>query len=298
MSAVFDVVVTEMGADAADAIDDLLRRTANGRPIVEYGYGPELSWSLVGETGWDLIGVNEAEGGAGLELRDLIHIAKTIGRWAPPIPLTASIMAKRWSTSAVESGGPVTLAVRTGSGRIVVPFGGYPGMKVLRGRSFSAEVAAAPTSPVVDDYAPSLRMVEGVEATEFDVRWAKELAIVWASEAVGASERMLELAVDYVKQREQFGQPVGRFQAVKHHMADALIKVQEAESAVLWGAADAPRVSPALDVAFDSALRAAEICVQAHGGMGFTWELGLHVYLRHIVSLRQLSMSLGAIADA
>jgi alkylation response protein AidB-like acyl-CoA dehydrogenase len=108
---------------------------------------------------------------------------------------------------------------------------------------------------------------------------------------------MLDIAVAYVKQREQFGQPVGKFQAVKHHLADALRLAQESESAVIWAAADAPRVSPALEVAFDSALRAAEIGVQAHGGMGFTWELGLHVYLRQIVSLRQLALSAAAIAD-
>jgi alkylation response protein AidB-like acyl-CoA dehydrogenase len=108
---------------------------------------------------------------------------------------------------------------------------------------------------------------------------------------------MLDVAVAYVKERQQFGQPIGRFQAVKHHLADALISVQEAESAVIWGAADAPRLYAALEVAFDSALRTAEIAVQAHGGIGFTWELGLHVYLRQIVTLRQLAMPLAAVAD-
>ena len=72
---------------------------------------------------------------------------------------------------------------------------------------------------------------------------------------------------------------------------------QESESAVFWAASDAPKLRPALEIAFDSALRTAEIATQAHGGIGFTWDLGLHVYLRQIVTLRQLAMSLAAVVD-
>jgi alkylation response protein AidB-like acyl-CoA dehydrogenase len=297
VTANFDITLSEMGVDAASAIDELLQKMVNGRQIIDYSYATELPWTALGNTGWDLVGVAEEDGGAGIGIRDLIQIAKIIGRWVLPVPLTTSIVAKRWSASARESDGPVTVAVRTKSGRNVMPFGSYPEIRVLSGTGGSAGIVAPPASPSVDDYAPSLRLVEGAAATDFDHRAARELAIVWAAEAVGASERMLEIAVDYVKQREQFGQPVGRFQAVKHHLADALISIQEAESAVLWGAADAPRLAPALAIAFDSALRAAEICVQAHGGMGFTWELGLHVYLRHIVTLRLLALGLSEIAD-
>ena len=64
-----------------------------------------------------------------------------------------------------------------------------------------------------------------------------------------------------------------------------------------WAASDAPKLAPALEIAFDSALRTAEVALQAHGGMGFTWDLGLHVYLRQIVALRQLSLALARIVD-
>jgi alkylation response protein AidB-like acyl-CoA dehydrogenase len=187
------------------------------------------------------------------------------------------------------------VAVRTESGRVLMPFGAMPGIQAFV--DSSKDIIAAPGAMTADDYAPALRLAQVAEPTSLTAEQAGELAIVWGAEAVGCAERMLDIAVEYVKQRQQFGQPVGRFQAVKHHLADALMSAQEAESAVIWAAADAPRLVPALKVAFDSALRTAEIAVQAHGGIGFTWELGLHVYLRQIVALRQLAISLASFVD-
>src|SRR5690606_15647483 len=118
-----------------------------------------------------------------------------------------------------------------------------------------------------DDYAPSLRMAVGGSPTRLPAEAAREFAILWAAEAVGCAEKVLDLSVAYVKEREQFGQPIGRFQAVKHHLANALMAVQEAESAVLWAAADAPKLVPALELAFNSASRSIELGLQVHGGM-------------------------------
>lgn len=296
MSAGFDIVVSEVGTDASAGIGEWLARAFSGRPIVDYAYGTPPAWDVVAQGGWDTVGVAEEDGGAGMELRDLIAFAKVVGRWLPPLPLLESIMAKRWSEAARSADGPLTVGVVSESGRILVPFGETPGILLAAGSDDGG--LQAPATLGSDDFAPSLRLAEGERASSLTREEARELAVVWGAEAVGCAERMLDIAVDYVKQRQQFGQPVGRFQAVKHHLADALISMQEAESAVLWGAADAPSLVAALDVAFDSALRTAEIGVQAHGGMGFTWELGLHVYLRQIVTLRQLAMPLAAVADA
>ena len=296
MSAGFDIAVSELGVEAGAGIDGWLARAFGRRPVVEYAYGTPPAWDVVADGGWDTLGVPEQDGGAGMELRDLIAFAKVVGRWSPPMPLLETVMAKRWSEAARTAEGPVTVAVTSESGRVLVPFGGTPGISLLAGTGSDAGVQA-PGPLVADDFAPSLRLAEGGAATSWTPEAARELAVVWGAEAVGCAERMLDLAVAYAKERQQFGQPIGRFQAVKHHLADALISVQEAESAVIWGAADAPRLTAALDLAFDSALRTAEIGVQAHGGIGFTWELGLHVYLRQIVTLRQLAMPLAAVAD-
>lgn len=296
MSAGFDIAVSEIGVEASAGIDEWLARAFGGRPIVEYAYGTPPAWDVVADGGWDVLGVAEEDGGAGMGLRDLIAFAKVVGRWLPPMPLLETIMATRWSEAARKAGGPVTIAVASESGRVLVPFGATSGISLLAGTGPDAGVRS-PAPLGADDFAPSLRLAESGEPTSWTPEAARELAVVWGAEAVGCAERMLDIAVAYVKERQQFGQPIGRFQAVKHHLADALISVQEAESAVIWGAADAPRLTAALEVAFDSALRTAEIGVQAHGGIGFTWELGLHVYLRQIVTLRQLALALAAVAD-
>jgi alkylation response protein AidB-like acyl-CoA dehydrogenase len=297
MSVDFHIAVGEIGAEASAGIDEWLTRAFSGRPVVDYAYGTPPAWEVVAEGGWDTVGVAEQDGGAGMELRDLIAFAKVVGRWLPPLPLLETIMAKRWSEAARKADGPVTIGVVSESGRILVPFGETPGILQLAGTGSGDLGVQAPAPGAADDFAPSLRLAEGGEASSLTPEEARELAVVWGAEAVGCAERMLDVAVDYVKERHQFGQPVGRFQAVKHHLANALISVQEAESAVIWGAADAPRLTAALEVAFDAALRTAEIAVQVHGGMGFTWELGLHVYLRQIVTLRQLALPLAALAD-
>jgi hypothetical protein len=297
MTVDFEIAVSEVGTESSLAIDELLKRRLGGRPVAEYAYGDPVAWSVIAESGWDLVGASEDDGGADIELRDLIAIAQVVGRWLPPLPIMNSIMTKRWSSAARDSEGPVTVAVRIAGGRIVVPFGGMPDVGILAGTDAARDAVAPAVGLTNDDYAPSLRLADGGDATVFTREAARELALVWAAEAVGCGERMLDVAVEYVKQRQQFGQPIGRFQAVKHHLANALISVEEAESAVLWGAADAPKLAPALDIAFSSSLNAVEIAIQAHGGLGFTWEFGLHVYLRHIVSLRLLAMGLAEIVD-
>lgn len=293
MTAAFDISVSEPGTEAGAGLDELLSRRFGGRPIVEYAYSEPTEWDELADGGWDLLAASEDDGGAGLPMRDLIDVAMTVGRWLAPLPILETAMVKRWSEAARE-GGPASVAIATESGRVLIPFGATDGIRVL-----AASGAVDPPGAVtVDDYAPSLRLAETQgAATPLTSEQARELAIIWAAEAAGCADRMLDIAIAYVKQREQFGQPVGRFQAVKHHLADALKSAQESESAVIWAAADAPAIVPALEVAFDSALTAAEIGVQAHGGMGFTWELGLHVYLRQIVSLRQLALSAARIAD-
>ena len=296
MSVQFDIAVSDIGVEASAGIDEWLARAFSGRPIVEYAYGTPPPWKVVAQGGWDSVGVAEQDGGAGMQLRDLIAFAKAVGRWLPPMPLLETVMAKRWSPAAREVDGPVTVAVASESGRVLVPFGETDGIWLLAGGRADAGLRA-PGALAADDFAPCLRVADGGAATSWTPQTARELGVVWGAEAVGCAERLLDLALAYARERQQFGQPIGRFQAVKHHLADGLISLQEAESAVIWGAADAPRLTSALELAFDSALRTAEIGVQVHGGIGFTWELGLHVHLRQILTLRQLAMPLASIAD-
>ncbi|AGS70212.1 acyl-CoA dehydrogenase family protein [Streptomyces collinus] len=110
------------------------------------------------------------------------------------------------------------------------------------------------------------------------------VATVLAAEAVGTAGRALERTVEYVGQREQFGRPVGSFQAVKHRLADVYVRVQAARSAACyaaWAAAHGRRAGRlALAQALEAARSAAGEAIQLHGGIGFTWEHEAHLYFK------------------
>ena len=114
-----------------------------------------------------------------------------------------------------------------------------------------------------------------------------------AAEAVGQGGWCVATAAEHARVREQFGRPIGRFQAVKHRCADMLCGVELARAAT-W---DAVRDDdPVADVAAaalapEAALRAAEGCIQVLGGMGFTWEHEAHLYLKRALSVRSLTGS-------
>lgn len=117
------------------------------------------------------------------------------------------------------------------------------------------------------------------------------LAVHRAVDALGAAARLLDMTVSYAGQREQFGAPIGSFQAVKHHCADMAVAV-EASRASLWAAALALDTAPAAArsraasaaaaYAKSAAAKVAGTALQVHGGIGFTWEHDLHLFLRRI----------------
>lgn len=290
MNTLFDVRMSEVGGEVARGLDEFLSRQLANRQPAEYVNDTPVTWATVDSSGWDLIGAAESDGGADATLRDLVQVAQVVGRWVAPTPIMTTIMAKRWSAAARDHEGPVTFAIDSGA-RILVPFGDVEGVSVLvDSQSLGLPVAGGDASR--DDFAPSLRVVEGREATILSPHESRELVIVWAAEAVGSASRLLDDSVAYVTTREQFGQPVGRFQAMKHKLANALIELQQAESAVYWAASEPGNLTRATRICFDSALKVAEAAIQAHGGLGFTWEMGLHMHLRHILMLRELSTAL------
>ncbi|MFG3010337.1 acyl-CoA dehydrogenase family protein [Streptomyces cinerochromogenes] len=110
------------------------------------------------------------------------------------------------------------------------------------------------------------------------------VAAVLAAEAVGAADRILERTVEYAGQREQFGRPIGSFQAVKHRLADVYVEVQAARSAAYyaaWAARQGQRAGGlALAQGLQALRRAAAEGIQLHGGIGFTWEHDAHLYFK------------------
>lgn len=113
-----------------------------------------------------------------------------------------------------------------------------------------------------------------------------------ASEHAGIAARLVDVTVEYVGQRQQFGRAIGSFQAIKHRLADMLVDRERARAAALYAMAvldedDATDVEVAVAVASsvcaDAATRSAYEAIQLHGGIGFTWEHSAHFYLRRML---------------
>jgi alkylation response protein AidB-like acyl-CoA dehydrogenase len=112
--------------------------------------------------------------------------------------------------------------------------------------------------------------------------------VALAAEALGGAERVLEMTTEFVKQRVQFGRPIGSFQALKHRLADMMVQVEAAKSAA-WYAACVADQEPA-ELAEAAAIAKSYCCdafyecaanaIQLHGGIGFTWEHDVHLYFK------------------
>jgi alkylation response protein AidB-like acyl-CoA dehydrogenase len=130
----------------------------------------------------------------------------------------------------------------------------------------------------------------GVEGEGADVlsRVLDIAAAGLACEQVGGAARVLESTVEYVKVREQFGRPIGSFQAVKHKLADMLVELESARSAAYYATSAVESVSPDLPLAASIAktycstayYHIAAESIQLHGGIGFTWEHPAHLYFK------------------
>ncbi|MBF5007481.1 acyl-CoA/acyl-ACP dehydrogenase [Diaphorobacter sp. NR2-3-3-1] len=165
-------------------------------------------------------------------------------------------------------------------------------LATVDGTRTSAHVTAAQVK-----LADSAVLVQGDALLALWAELRSFAAIALAAEQVGVAERALELAVEYTKERVQFGKAVAVFQGVKHRAAQMLVGVEMSRSAVYGAAAaaDAGAVGEALFMcaaqarseATEAALFATRECIQLHGGVGFTWEFDPHLYFRRAQTLSQ-----------
>ncbi len=137
--------------------------------------------------------------------------------------------------------------------------------------------------------AVGVRAADVLAADEAEIQWLTDAAAVLsAADSLGVGERLLDMTAGYVKVREQFGRPLGSFQSVKHKVADMLTTLKGARAATYYaamaldagvaGATAAASVAKAFTTEGVAAL--AGEALQTHGGIGFTWEHDLHLYLR------------------
>lgn len=287
-----------MGSAAAEGIRDILERSVGSANIATFAEGESpLRWKSLVDSGWTQIADRNDQDDDALTLRDLVAVVSAWGEYCVQLPFVVTLLTRRHSAAARSHDGPVTVAVRTPQttqGWGVVPFGQFPATALLESVD-TPRVVDLPESSRLD-FAPTLLSTEAPAASILSDVAARELAVLWSAEAAGIARRLVSIGVEYVSGRDQFGKPIGSFQAVKHILADAHIDAEQAETSVLWAAADAEKSFELSMHAIELAIVVAERVIQVHGGMGFTWEMGLHYYLRHLVTLRDLVSGLACAA--
>lgn len=178
-----------------------------------------------------------------------------------------------------------------GASASLVLVGTDHGVFVVPGGSCRARRVPAldPTRPLATLTFDGLVLPEAARLAGDDVDGARlRAAVLLAAEQVGGAEAMLDLTVAYAKVRVQYGRPIGSFQAIQHACADMLVAVESARSAVWYAAAAlegglpdarlAARTAKAM--ASDAYFRVAGAAIQAHGGIGFTWEHVAHLHFK------------------
>jgi len=266
--------------DLAVVAEAVGRHAAPG-PFLEHALGT-LAIALAGSDAQKARWLPDLASGA---LLATVALAEGEGRW----------LADAWTLDAADtlSGRKLyvphaaeadLIVVGCSGGRLAVVERGAAGVDIT---PVAATDAGRPLATVAFTQAPCERLAEAAGARLVDAG-----LVLLAADACGGAARLLELSVDYAKLREQFGRPIGAFQAVKHQLADMAVAV-EPQAGLYWHAAHAFDTDPAgapLAAAIAKASltetypRIARRAIEAHGGIGYTWEFGLHVWLKRALA--------------
>ncbi|MEW1635196.1 acyl-CoA dehydrogenase family protein [Streptomyces sp. NPDC093801] len=227
-------------------------------------------WRELGGAGFFSLRLPESEGGVGLGLPEAVLVFEEAGRALVPGPLVATHLAAGVVPGAAE-GSAVVTAFDLG-GPLVAHLGEADAVLGLAGPPPAGEAVRS-----VDPLTPLWRSAGAPPAG-----FREEGALLTAALQLGSALRTVELAVRYAGEREQFGRPIGGFQAVKHLCAGMLVRAEVARTAVYAAAVtgDAAEIAAAKLLADEAAVRGARDCLQVHGGMGFTWEADVHLHLK------------------
>jgi alkylation response protein AidB-like acyl-CoA dehydrogenase len=285
-------------------------------------------WRELAGLGWLGLHIPEEHGGSGFGLPELVIVAEEMGRAIAPGPFIPTVTASAVIAAAgapdararllpgladgsligaVALGGDVTYSAGTVSGPVGAVLGGHLADVLLvtvgedvaivdcRGGGVTAEVPAN-----LDPARRAARVTLAGAQAELAAGGRQVLVdlsrTMLAAEATGVARACTEMASEYAKVREQFGRPIGMFQAVKHHCANMLVAAEVATAAV-WDAARAAAsggdqltytAAAAAALALAAADLNANLNTQVHGGIGFTWEHDAHLYLRRATAINAI----------
>lgn len=275
-------------------------------------------WAELGETGVFSLAVPEDRGGVGLGWVDTTLVFEQLGAFAVPGPLVATALAAGCLDDAIDGAGDGSAVV----GHIERPHAGQPavveygpsldalvvgdadGLHRVDPQSLTMDTSLAPLDPltpvgVVADLPQGERIADAAAAR----RWRQCGAVLTSALQLGLATGATALAVEYAKERQQFGKPIGAFQAVKHICADMFGRTEVARAAVYMAGlslddpeiGDPARTSAMAKILGDQAgVQCGKDCTQVHGGMGYTWEVDAHLFLKRAWVLET---AFGSIAD-
>jgi alkylation response protein AidB-like acyl-CoA dehydrogenase len=279
---------------------EVVRELAESR-----SYDDEL-WRQLSKLGWPGIAVAEEDGGQGLGMVELVLIAEQSGYALAPTPLMSTWNAAlflgegsdeqraRWLPGVAS--GAIRGAAAFGPREVeIVPDAVGAAVLMLSAGEGGARLVEPETATIepldlVDTTRRYFRVSAGPgEPLPGDVSAAADCSVIaLAAELTGVAQRALDMAVGYAKEREQFGRPIGAYQAVSHRCAQMLYDVEESRSLTYyaaWCAGAEPSSLPlassmAKARASDAARQVTAAALQVFGGIGFTWEHDIHFLLK------------------
>jgi alkylation response protein AidB-like acyl-CoA dehydrogenase len=278
------------------------------RELAESGSYADDVWAELCELGWAGIFLEEEHGGQGLGAVELIILLEELGYALAPLPFLSNAAAglviqhggsdeqkQRWlpGIASGEARGTVGLVGADGEAKLV-PDAVEADVIVLVSDDGAAivERSATQVEPLrtIDPTRRFARVrADSGERLEGDVQAGLDrLSTGLAAEIVGVSQRAMEMAVEYARERKQFGRAIGSYQAVSHRCAQMLLEVEGARSGAYYAAwtADAEPQTLSLAAAMakayasDAGWHVTASSLQVHGGIGFTWEHDLHFLLK------------------
>ena len=268
-------------------------------------------WGQLAELGLTGMTVPEEHGGLGMTELDFVLLAQECGYVALPEPLVHTVMvavpmlkklggdlAAQWLPKIAAGEAKVVVGLEQ---NLLVEDAHVADLLLLQ--SGDTLVAATPDQVSLrhnESVDPSRKLfaveilpgatavASGEQAATLVVTALNRGALACAAQALGLAQRMIDLSVQYTSERQQFGKPIGSFQAVKHHMANVAVRLEYAKApthraayAIAQGQAVAAHaVSHAKLVACEAANLAAKNSHQVHGAMGYTWEVDLHIFMK------------------
>jgi len=309
--------------DLRDAARDYFRGSCTAealRTLVENNQSSLNNWQELAELG--LLGYLAAEdlGGLNMSIDGFVLLAEEAGYVALPEPLleVSGIALPVLSGIQSEASNTLIKQICAGEQRVMLSHPLNPNINqldktdsvLLLQNDGAYLIPAAECGLVSSESIDPLRRIQRLEASpaaqyklvEKDAvtdleRQAVELgALITAAELLGLSAGMIEMTTEYAKERKQFGHPIGSYQAVKHHLSNAFVALEFARPVIYRAAAAISQkeanallsVAHAKIAAIDVATLAAETAIQIHGGMGYTFEVDLHLWMKRVWAISGL----------